>query len=101
MANPAFKTIPEPNKEIKVCRECDVVVVGGGPGGIGAAVAAARNGANTVLIERYGYLGGMGTGGLVTIIPNLSDVAGVQQIAGIQQEWIDRLEARGATTYPP
>ena len=45
--------IPEPNKSIKVAYECDVVVVGGGPGGIGAAVSAARNGANTVLIERY------------------------------------------------
>jgi NADPH-dependent 2,4-dienoyl-CoA reductase/sulfur reductase-like enzyme len=68
-----MKTIPEPNKNIKVARECDVVVLGGGPGGIGAAVAAARNGADTVLIERFGHLGGMGTGGLVTIIPCLSD----------------------------
>ena len=64
-----FRTIPEPNKTVDVFRECDVVVVGGGPGGIGAAVSAARNGADTVLIERYGYLGGMGTGGLVTSYP--------------------------------
>ena len=49
----ALRTIPEPNKEVKVIRECDVVVVGGGPGGIGAAIAAGRNGADTVLIERY------------------------------------------------
>ena len=49
-----IRTIPEPNKTVNVVRECDVVVVGGGPGGIGAAVAAARNGADTVLIERYG-----------------------------------------------
>ena len=60
-----IRAIPEPNKTVEVVRECDVVVVGGGPGGIGASVAAARNGADTVLIERYGYLGGMGTGGLV------------------------------------
>jgi hypothetical protein len=93
-------TIREPARETKVCYEADVVVVGGGPGGIGAAVAAARSGANTVLIERYGYLGGMGTGGLVTIIPNMSDIHGQQQIAGICQEWIDRLDARGATNYP-
>ena len=72
MKKGSIRTIPEPNKEVKVFRECDVVVVGGGPGGIGAAVSAARNGADTVLIERYGYLGGMGTGGLVTIIPCLS-----------------------------
>jgi thioredoxin reductase len=60
-----------------------VVVVGGGPGGIGAAIAAARSGADTVLIERYGHLGVMGTGGLVTILPNMSDINGEQQIAGI------------------
>jgi hypothetical protein len=100
MAGPAFKTIPEPNKEVRVARECDVVVVGGGPGGIGAAVAAARNGADTVLIERYGYLGGMGTGGLVTIIPNLSDFEGRHHIAGLTQEWIDRIDVRGGATYP-
>ena len=43
----------------------------------------------------------MGTGGLVTIIPNLSDINGVQQIAGIQQEWIERLDKYNAATYPP
>ena len=100
MAN-VIRTIPEPNKQINVVNECDVVVVGGGPGGIGAAVAAARNGAKTVLIERYGYLGGMGTGGLVTIIPCLSDFSGTMQIGGINQEWIERLEPREAVTYPP
>lgn len=94
------RTIMESARETKVCYEADVVVVGGGPGGIGAAVAAARSGADTVLIERYGYLGGMSTGGLVTIIPNMSDIFGKQQIAGICQEWIDRLDARGATDYP-
>ncbi len=94
------KTIKEAARETKVCRTVDVVVVGGGPGGIGAAVAAARCGADTVLIERYEHLGGMGTGGLVTIIPNLSDFSGKQQIAGITQEWIDRLNVREAADYP-
>lgn len=94
------KTIREAARETKVCRNVDVVVVGGGPGGIGAAVAAARSGADTVLIERYEHLGGMGTGGLVTIIPNLSDFSGKQQIAGITQEWIDRLNVREAADYP-
>lgn len=96
-----IRTIPEPNKTVDVVRECDVVVVGGGPGGIGAAVSAGRNGADTVLIERYGHLGGMGTGGLVTIIPCLSDFSGVMQIGGINQEWIERLDRREAVTYPP
>jgi hypothetical protein len=92
--------IREKARDTKVVRQADVVVVGGGPGGIGAAVAAARNGADTVLIERYGYLGGMGTGGLVTIIPQLTDFTGKQQIAGITQEWIDRLIARNAVDMP-
>ena len=95
------KTIAEPNKTIKIVKECDVLVIGGGPGGIGAAVSAARNGADTVLVERYGYLGGMGTGGLVTIIPCLSDFDGSMQIGGINQEWIDRLDKRDACWYPP
>jgi hypothetical protein len=96
----AKTTITEAAREIEICREADVVVVGGGPGGIGSALAAARSGADTVLVERYGHLGGMATGGLVTIIPNLSDISGKQQIAGICQELIDRLDAMGATDYP-
>jgi len=94
------KTISEAARETRVAREADVVVVGGGPGGIGAAVAAARNGADTVLIERYGHLGGMGTGGLVTIIPLLTDIYGKQQIVSLTQEWIDRLDVRDAVEYP-
>jgi ribulose 1,5-bisphosphate synthetase/thiazole synthase len=50
--NSQVKTIIEPSREIKVCYEADVVVVGGGPGGHSAAVAAARNGAKVVLLER-------------------------------------------------
>ncbi len=94
------KIFTEPSREIRVWREADVVVVGGGPGGIGSAVSAARSGAKTVLIERYGHLGGMATGGLVNIIPNMSDWSGKQHIFGISQEIIDRLKKRGATTYP-
>ena len=94
------KSILEPAREIEICFEADVAVVGGGPGGVAAALAAARSGASTVLVERYGHLGGMATGGLVTIIPNLSTIAGEQKIAGICQELIDRLDTRGATHYP-
>ena len=95
------QTISEPSKQIPVCYEADVVVVGGGPGGHAAAVAAARNGARTVLLERYGHLGGMATGGIVIQIPHLSDGSKEQQIAGLCQEWLDRLEPIGGTLHPP
>jgi hypothetical protein len=94
------KTIAEPAREIKIFQEADVIVVGGGPGGIGAAISAARAGARTILVERYGHLGGMATGGLVNIIPNLSDIYGQQHIAGLCQELVDRLDARDATSHP-
>ena len=97
---PTTRTITESARKIKVCREADVVVVGGGPGGIGSAIAAARSGADTVLIERYGHLGGMATGGLINILPNLSDISGKQHIFGLNQEIIDRMQARGGAFYP-
>lgn len=96
---PSVKTILEPASEIKVIREADVVVVGGGPGGHAAAISAARNGADTVLIERYGHLGGMATGGLVIMIPHLSDGTERMIIAGQCKEWLDRLDVRGASVH--
>jgi 2-polyprenyl-6-methoxyphenol hydroxylase-like FAD-dependent oxidoreductase len=95
------KTVREPARDIKVWRETDVVVVGGGPGGVASAISAARTGAKTVLIERYGHLGGMATGGLVNIIPNLSDISGKQHIYGLTMELIHRLDKRGGTSYTP
>jgi hypothetical protein len=99
LEKPSVRTVTEPARKIKVWREADVVVVGGGPGGIGSAIAAARSGAKTVLIERYGHLGGMATGGLVNIIPNLSDISGKQIIYGLTMELLNRLDARGGTSY--
>ena len=100
MGNLSGKTIKEVARDINVCCEADVVVVGGGPGGHSAAVAAARNGARTVLIERYGHLGGMATGGLVIQLLLMSDGSNEQQIAGLCQEWINRLEPLGGVLYP-
>ncbi|OFW56060.1 MAG: hypothetical protein A2133_12440 [Actinobacteria bacterium RBG_16_64_13] len=94
------KTILETAREIRVLREADVVVVGGGPGGFASAISAARSGAKTVLIERYGHLGGMATGGLVNIFPNLSDISGKQHIFGLNQEIIDRMKAKNAAFCP-
>jgi flavin-dependent dehydrogenase len=70
-----------------------VLVVGGGSGGVAAAVAAARNGADVTLIERYNHLGGMLTGGLVILIPHMSSGTADQEVAGICQEIIDRCAA--------
>jgi hypothetical protein len=92
--------IKEPAEDIKVYKETDVVVVGGGPAGVAAAIASARNGAKTILVERYGHLGGMATGGLVILIPHLSDGTNEVQIAGICLEIINRLDQLGAVLHP-
>src|SRR5665213_2367938 len=60
------KSITEQARQIPLYGEYEVVVLGGGPAGIAAAVAAARAGRQTLLIERYGFLGGMGTAAGVT-----------------------------------
>ncbi|MCJ7606055.1 MAG: FAD-dependent oxidoreductase [Dehalococcoidales bacterium] len=86
------RTITEPSREINVYDEADVVVVGGGPGGHSAAVAAARNGAKTILIERYGHLGGMASGGLVILVPHMSSGGTEPDIAGLCLEWKTRLD---------
>jgi len=71
----------------------DVVVVGGGPGGLGAAVSAARNGATTLLIEREGFLGGMMTTGLP--LNTFHDAHGNQVIRGVANEMLERLRKIG------
>ncbi len=76
------KTVHENPRETNILTEADVVVVGAGPAGVTAAIAAAREGADTILMERYGHLGGMATGGLVLMI---------NPSAGQGQEWMDRL----------
>src|SRR6476661_5475642 len=59
-------TIEEPARQVPLYGEYEVVVLGGGPAGIVAAASAARAGRKTLLIERYGFLGGMGTAAGVT-----------------------------------
>ena len=77
--------------EIPVIAEVDVLVIGGGPGGLGAAVMAARNGANTLLVERYGCLGGMAFHGEVTpFMPNHCNGKALDR--PIYLEWCKQME---------
>lgn len=77
--------------------EADVVIVGGGPAGINAAIAAGRRGVRTVLIERYGFVGGMTTAALVYPWMTFHTMEGKQVIRGIAQEIVERLMQRGGS----
>src|SRR5262249_51887712 len=92
--------IEEPARSIPVFRDCDVLVVGGGPAGTAAAVAAARTGAGTGLLERANHLGGLSTGGLVIWIDRMTDWSGEQVIRGIASDLLDRLP-QDAIAGPP
>ena len=72
----------------------DVVVVGGGPAGFIAAIAAARKGAKTAIIERYGFFGGMATIGYVAPI-SVFALKNELVIGGIPWEFVKRLESMG------
>ena len=87
--------ITEPSRTVPVLGEYEVVVVGGGPSGIMAAAAAARGGRSTVLVERYGYLGGAGSaGGLSTFCGLHANVHGDhrQVVHGLADDLLDRME---------
>ncbi len=95
--------VEEPPRRTPVLGECEVLVVGGGPAGLAAAVAAAQQGADTLLIERYGFLGGMGTAGGVT---NFAGLYGrrhgqMQQLVhGVVDELLERIDALGGLNAP-
>jgi NADPH-dependent 2,4-dienoyl-CoA reductase/sulfur reductase-like enzyme len=89
--------------ETPVRYECDVLVAGGGTAGIVAALAAARNGAKTILIDRNGFLGGSmlnGAGPLHSFFNLYKAFPGakkVQVVRGIPQEIVDRMVAAGGS----
>lgn len=93
-----IRTIAEPARDIPVLAECDVAVFGGGPAGACAAAAAARAGKRVVLVERYGFLGGMATAANVNIWHSLYGMdRQTQVIGGLAEEIIRRLQRRDAT----
>ncbi|MBO0685838.1 MAG: FAD-dependent oxidoreductase, partial [Candidatus Dormibacteraeota bacterium] len=81
----------EPARQVPVRDRADVLVVGGGPAGTAAAVAAARLGADVLLVERYGHLGGLSTGGLVIWIDRMTDWQGRQVITGVADDLLEHL----------
>ena len=94
------KSVAEVAREIPVAGEADVLVVGGGAAGVSAAVAAARSGARVTLVERYAYLGGMASGGMVLV---LDDMVNGDEVTttGIVREVIERLEKLDLAVSPP
>jgi hypothetical protein len=96
----------ESARDLAVAREVDVIVVGGGPAGLAAAIAAARKGTSTVLVERLGYLGGTATASLMACINgfrNQVEPDFTQTVRGIAEEIVLELKALdglGRSPYP-
>ncbi|MBC7603038.1 MAG: FAD-dependent oxidoreductase, partial [Ramlibacter sp.] len=93
----------EPSRDTPIYGEFEVVVLGGGPAGIAAAVAAARAGRTTLLIERYGFLGGMGTAAGVTNFCGLhANVHGdIRQVVhGVADDLLARIAHLGGLNAP-
>ncbi|HOD81936.1 MAG: ribulose-1,5-biphosphate synthetase [Planctomycetes bacterium ADurb.Bin126] len=89
----------QPSRELPVLHRTQVLVVGGGPAGVSAAIAAKRAGADVTLVERYNHFGGLWTGGLVLYVYPLFAKDGTQVVRGIGGEMLDRIAKldRGST----
>ena len=86
---------------VPLLEECNVCVIGGGSAGIGAATAAAKAGASTVLVERYGFLGGTSTAGLVGPMMTSWSSDGKEPITGgVYREVVDRMIGIGGAIDP-
>ncbi|MEH2480730.1 hypothetical protein V1282_004087 [Nitrobacteraceae bacterium AZCC 2146] len=92
--------IPETAGSVPVVTRSDVVVVGGGPAGFAAAIAARREGCSVTLIERYPYLGGLASGGMVLVLDDMNNGQEVT-VTGVCMEMIERMAKIGACVYPP
>lgn len=88
-----------PSRQVNVVDRSDVVVVGGGPAGISAAISAARNGASVTLLERYPYVGGLAAGGMVLVLDDMINGTEIT-VKGICTEMIERMERKGLAVVP-
>jgi flavin-dependent dehydrogenase len=88
-ANPNLTGVSESARRTRVAANCDVLICGGGPAGIAAAIASAREGARTTLIELHGCLGGVWTAGA------LSWILDHENKAGVMGEILECLQAGG------
>ena len=96
-------TLHEPGRDVPVFGTFDVCVLGSGPAGIAAAAAAGRAGARTLLVERYGFLGGMGTAAGVTNFCGLfaNRFGSIDQVVhGIADDLLARIDALGGLKAP-
>lgn len=96
-------TVQEPARKVPVIGEYEICVLGGGPAGIAAAWAAARHGRTTLLVERYGFLGGMGTAAGVTNFCGLyANVFGTSRrvVHGVATELLSRIDRLGGLNAP-
>jgi hypothetical protein len=100
MSQPSARVIKEAARETPVVAETDVLVVGGGPAGLCAAIAAARSGARVILTERYPHLGGLASGGQVIVLDDMADLH-EKTVGGLSDEIVEHLDALGGAVYPP
>jgi hypothetical protein len=96
-----MKTIPEINQVLPIAGDVDVLVVGGGPAGVGAALSAARLGARTLIVEQFNCLGGVATSGGHNHYSQFNAWAdpSIQVVGGIADELRRRMLAEGCATY--
>jgi hypothetical protein len=93
--------IHERGSDVRIAAESNVVVVGGGPAGLSAAIAAARNGVKVTLLERYNHLGGLASGGMVLVLDDMWDNhLGEISVRGTCLDMIERMAALGLATFP-
>lgn len=98
---PTGEVVREDARDIPLHARCDVLVVGGGPSGVAAAVAAGRLGARVILMERHNHLGGLSTGGLVVWIDRMTDWEGRLVIRGLAEELLARIPRDSVAGPPP